>query len=64
MKKRKFSFYSSEIFSKNDKGYIVKGISASGLSFIDKADAGAEKTPGAPVIVVNMKDEFDLLGWD
>lgn len=64
VKKRQFSFYSSEIFAKNDKGYIVKGISASGLSFIDKADAGAEKTPGAPVIVVNMKDEFDLLGWD
>ena len=64
VKKGQFSFYSSEIFAKNDKGYIVKGISASGLSFIDKADAGAEKTPGAPVIVVNMKDEFDLLGWD
>ncbi len=64
VKKGQFAFYSSEIFAKNDKGYIVKGISTTGLSFIDKADAGAEKAPGAPVIVVNMKDEFDLLGWD
>ena len=60
--KKNYSFYTGEIAGKGENGYVVKGIAASGLSFIDKADADAEKAPGAPVIIVKMKDDFDLLG--
>lgn len=62
--KKNYSFYTGEILGKNDKGYIVKGIRASGLSFIDKADACGEKAAGAKVIIACMKDDFDLLGLE
>ena len=56
LKKKNYSFYSSE------NGYLVQGITSSGISFIDKSDADAKKAPGTPVIVAKMKDDFDLLG--
>ena len=62
--KRNYSFYTGEILGKNDKGYIVKGIRSSGLSFIDQADACGEKAAGAKVIIACMKDDFDLLGLE
>ncbi|MBO4687550.1 MAG: hypothetical protein J5636_03480 [Clostridiales bacterium] len=62
--RKNYSFYTGEILGKTDKGYIVKGIQSSGLSFIDKADACGEKAAGAKVIIACMKDEFDLLGLE
>lgn len=62
LSKKNYSFYTGVIARKADNGYLVRGISASGLSFLDKADADAEKAPGAPVIIAKMKDDFDLLG--
>ena len=62
LKKKNYSFYSSVITDNVENGYLVQGITSSGISFIDKSDADAKKAPGTPVIVAKMKDDFDLLG--
>ncbi|MBQ5967663.1 MAG: hypothetical protein IJL60_07845 [Clostridiales bacterium] len=62
LKKKNYSFYSSVITDNVENGYLVQGITSSGISFIDKSDADAKKAPGTPVIVAVMKDEIDLLG--
>ena len=62
--KKNYSFYTGEILAKNDKGYFVKGIESEGLSFLDRSSSDGDMAPGAQVIIVRMKDEFDLLGMD
>ena len=62
LKIKNYSFYSSVITGNVENGYLVQGVSSSGISFIDKSDADAKKAPGTPVIVAVMKDEIDLLG--
>ena len=64
LSKKNYSFYTGEILAKNDKGYFVKGIQAEGLSFLDRSSSDGDMAPGAQVIVVQMKDDFDLLSID
>ncbi|MBO4650578.1 MAG: hypothetical protein J5653_05240 [Clostridiales bacterium] len=62
LKTKNYSFYQSVITGNVENGYLVQGITSSGVSYIDKTDADAKKAPGTPVIVAKMKDDFDLLG--
>lgn len=62
LKIKNYTFYSSVITGNAENGYLVRGITSSGISFIDKSDSDAKKAPGTPVVVAKMKDDFDLLG--
>ena len=59
--KQNYSFYLGEVVAKADTGYLVRGLENQKISFLTDPAGGAEKAPGAQVIVARFKDELDLI---
>ena len=54
-------FYSGEITGKDEKGYLLKGVSAYRFHFIRKMQPNPEPDAGAKVILARFHDSFSLV---